>query len=439
MCEQDEDQEALLQFLYMAPIGLVQARMDGGILMANPLSAQLLMPLSADGCLDNLFTALQGVAPDLQHRALAFAPPHGMVCEALQLQVHAGRADSKGPQVLSLSLLKLDAQRLMAVLSDVTQAVRRERELRHSQAWIHTLVTGITDYALLPLDDRGQALGWNPGVARLTGFDAQATLGQPFAMFYPPDSMPARRVPDRLHEADASGWSLDEGWRLRADGSRFWGSCLIAPLPAADGPTPGGHAYSLIIRDITARREVHEALRQSVSCDHLTGVANRRAFFEAAETELQRWQRSPQPLSLVIVDADHFKTINDRHGHAAGDAVLRHLAAGLSASFRAMDLVARIGGEEFAVLLPDAGLDGAAAVAARLCKHIAAQTVEVDGKPIRYTVSVGVATMAADTGTLAELMKRADAAMYQAKALGRNRVECWHAGLSQAAPAAHSP
>jgi diguanylate cyclase (GGDEF)-like protein/PAS domain S-box-containing protein len=433
-----QEHEALLQFLYMAPIGLVQARPNGEILMVNPLCAQLLMPLVPDGALDNLFTALQAVAPDLAHRAASFTASHGMVCEALQLQVCAvGAAAAAGPQVLSLSLLKLDDERLMAVLSDITQSVRRERELRQSQAWIHTIASSISDYALVPLDANGRVAGCNPSITRLTGFEAAALQGSAVALFYPPGQLSPQRLADRLDEADRNGWTLDEGWRCRADGSRFWGSCLIAPLHAPGDQRPEERAYSLIIRDITDRREAHEALRRSVLCDHLTGLANRRAFFEAAELELQRWQRQPRPLSLVAFDADHFKRINDRHGHAAGDAVLRHLAAGLGATFRNLDLVARSGGEEFLVLLPGAGPDEALAAANRLCRSVAAQPVLVDGVAIAYTVSAGVASMDAELDGLQALMKRADLALYQAKAQGRNRVECWQPGLHHglAAPA----
>ena len=260
-------------------------------------------------------------------------------------------------------------------------------------------------------------------------------VGQPYALFYPDDAMPRQRVLDRLHEADLSGWSLDEGWRRRADGSRFWGSCLIAPLLAADEAPPEARAYSLIVRDISERREANETLRSVINCDHLTGLVNRRAFFEAAELEVQRWQRQPRPLSIVMVDADHFKRVNDAHGHAAGDAVLRHLAAGLSATFRTMDVVARIGGEEFVVLLPDTTLDGACAVASRLCQCVADHAVEVDGKSIRYTVSAGVATMDDSVAGVTDLLKRADTAMYAAKAQGRNRVERWRAELAAPAPA----
>jgi diguanylate cyclase (GGDEF)-like protein/PAS domain S-box-containing protein len=433
-----EDVEALLQFMYLAPIGLVQARGDGEILMANPLSAQLLMPLSRDGGLSNLFEALQSVAPDLRHQVQAHSAPHGLICDAVHLHVNAGQPGRKEAQILSLSLLKLDGDRLMAVLGDATLSVRRDRELRQSQAWINTLVSGLSDYALVALDERGCAASWNPSIARVTGFGATATVGRSMGQFYPADSMPEQRVLDRLHEADSSGWSLDEGWRQRADGSRFWGSCLIAPLHEADARRVEERAYSLIIRDVSDRREATEALWRSVSCDHLTGLANRRAFFETAGLELQRWARAPRPVSLLLIDADHFKRINDAHGHAAGDAVLRHLAAAMSASFRAMDMLARLGGEEFVVLLPGTPLDGAAAVAERLCRRLAEQAVVVDGRAIPCTVSIGVATMDTSIDGVDALVQRADRAMYAAKALGRNRVERWHAALPGSVPVAQA-
>ena len=427
----EADHEALIQFLYLAPIGLVQARLDGEILLINPLCSQLLMPLSRDGSLTDLFATLEGVAPDLRFLVQSFGPSHGMVCEGLQLHVTDRPPGQRQPRILSLTLLKLDEQRLMAVLGDVTQSVRRERELRQSQAWIHTIVTGLTDYALVPLDAHGRIGQWNDGVARVTGFDRAAVVGRDCALFYPPDAMSAERLQDRLHEADQSGWSLDEGWRQRADGTCYWGSCLIAPLhpsDAAAGSTEGG--YSLIIRDVSDRREATETLRRSVTCDHLTGLANRRALFEAAQLELERWARAPRPLSLVLIDADHFKRVNDRHGHAAGDAVLRHLAAGMSATFRAIDVVARLGGEEFVALLPGLPLVQAEALAQQLCSSIAARPVEVDGVPIHYTISAGVAAMEPGLDSVEALIRRADAAMYAAKARGRNRVERWHERLA---------
>ena len=431
----EAEYEALIQFLYMAPIGLMQVRMDGEILMVNPLCSQLLMPLSRDGDLSNLYTALESVAPDLRSRVQAFNGTHGMVCEGWQLRLAAVPQQKVGRRILSLTLLKLDDQRLMAVLGDVTQSVQRERELHQSQAWINTIVTGLTDYALLTLDDRGRVRDWNTSVERVTGRDSADTVDQTYAIFYPPDALDATGAIDRLHEADRSGWSLDEGWRQRADGSRFWGSCLIAPLHAPDEVAPEERAYSLVIRDVSDRREATEALRRAVGCDHLTGLANRRALFDACELELQRWRRAPRPLSVVLIDADHFKRINDEFGHAAGDAVLRHLAAGMSATFRALDVVARLGGEEFVVLLPGCDEASAMAVAQRLCDSIAAQAVTVDGGQVRCTISIGVATMDDAIDSVDALIERADRAMYAAKTAGRNRVAVWRPSLQPAAAA----
>lgn len=408
--------------------------MDGEIAMINPISAQLLMPLSRDGGLSNLFTALESVAPDLRHLTASFDRPHGLICDALRIQLVAGTPGRKEPSVLSLSLLKLDESRLMAVLSDVSMEVRRERLLKQNESWFNAIFTGITDYALMSLDGQGNVEEWNASIGRVTGFAREAVLGQPYSIFYPGDACTPGRVLDRLREADENGWSLDDGWRMKADGTRFWGSAMIAPLrerpeAGADGDALPEYrdepAYCLVIRDITDKREASENLRKATSCDHLTGLANCRAFFEAAEIELARWRRSPRPLSLIVFDADHFKRVNDTYGHPAGDVVLRRLADTLMATFRDVDVVARIGGEEFAVLLPSTDLSGAMAVADRLRHAIESQPVEVDGVRIRSTLSGGVATMDDGIAGLDALMKRADQALYAAKAGGRNRIECW--------------
>ena len=425
------EHEALLQFLYLAPVGLVQTRLDGEIEIINATSAALLMPLSRDGSLANLFTALAGVAPDLAHLTASFQGSHGLVCEAMHLQVSAGVRGRVDPRILSLTLLKLDDSRMMAVLSDVSVQVKRERLLRQNEAWLDAVITGISDYALVSLDADGRIDDWNASIGRVTGFGRDA-IGQPYSIFYPEGATTPDRIVDRLREAEADGWSIDDGWRLRADGSRFWGSALIDPLRVRDGVpcreegavgATDEQGYCLVIRDITDKREVAESYRRAVSCDHLTGIGNRRAFYDAAELELERWKRAPRELALIAFDADNFKAVNDSHGHAAGDAVLRHLAGVLGATFRQIDVVARIGGEEFAVLLPSTGRQGAMAVAERFRETIAAARVVVGDAVIRYTVSGGVTMMTPDVTGLDMLLKRADEALYAAKAAGRNRIE----------------
>jgi diguanylate cyclase (GGDEF)-like protein/PAS domain S-box-containing protein len=419
------EHEALMQFLYLAPVGLVQANIDGEIVMINPISAQLLMPLSPDGCLSNLFTALEGVAPDLRLQCAQYPKSNGMVFEGVH--IHLCAEDRRGtPQILSLTLLKLDAARIMAVIRDVTAEVRRERQLRQSDAWLNAILTRISDYALAAVDRAGRLCDWNDSIARVTGFGEQI-VGSPYSIFYPPDAMTGEHLLDRLREADNNGWSMDEGLRLRADGSQYWCSALIAPLPdrEAFGDDPSAPAYCLILRDISDKRAATEKRRQAAFCDHLTELANRRAFFEAAELELERAAHTPRPLALIMFDADHFKHVNDRYGHPAGDRVLCDLAKALRDSFRAVHTVARLGGEEFAVLLPSTGIGQALAGAERLRALVASRLVAADGFEIAYTVSAGVAVLDAGAGGIDLLIKRADAALYQAKATGRNRVAAW--------------
>jgi len=425
----DADHATLLQFLHMAPIGLAETNIAGDVQMMNPLSVQLLEPLMQGQAVHNLFDLLEAVAPDMRLRAASFAGASGVVCTDFQMLVGEGVQGKHDAQVLNLTLLKLDHDHLMAVFSDISISVQRDRDLRESQAWVNTMVTGISDYATVLLDSDGIIESWNPTIERVTGFTADQVTGRPYDMFYPDDTVTAHSSNNRLQDADLHGWTLDEGWRRRADGTKFWGSCLIAPLASTDSSRPESHGYSLIVRDISDRRAVNEALRRSVSYDHLTGLANRRAFFEAAESELERWSRTRSPLSLIVIDADHFKVVNDTYGHHAGDAVLRHLAAGIAAASRTMDFVARFGGEEFVVLLPSTDLAGAGVVARRLLNSVAAQVVEVDGKRIRYTVSAGIAMMEPDSGGLDRMMKRADAALYLAKANGRNRAEVYSDGM----------
>lgn len=424
------EHEALIQFLYLAPVGLVQSGIDGEIVMINPISAQLLMPLSRDGSLTNLFTALEDVAPELRHLCTVFDRPSGMICDGLHIHLNSGTAGQRMrvPHVLSLSLLKLDGARLMAVLSDVSEQVRRERQLRQSDAWLNALLTSVTDYALVGLDRQGRVSDWNATIGRVTGF-TPAVVGQPYSLFYPADTTTPEQVQDRLRDADANGWSLDEGPRMRADGSQFLGSGMISPIPDLDPDSVGDGeaAYCLVLRDISDKRELIDKRRKSVFCDHLTGVANRRAFFEAAELELTRNRRTPRPTALILFDADHFKQVNDRHGHPAGDCVLRWLGEALSSTFRQVDVVARVGGEEFAVLLPSSTAAGARVVAERLRELVAGQPVMCEGVPVTVTISAGIAAVdAGDSIDLDTLIKRADRALYAAKANGRNRVECWN-------------
>jgi diguanylate cyclase (GGDEF)-like protein/PAS domain S-box-containing protein len=177
------------------------------------------------------------------------------------------------------------------------------------------------------------------------------------------------------------------------------------------------------IQDISEQKRMVEKLRDQANLDYLTGLYNRRYFIERGEQELARAARYDKPLSLLMLDIDEFKLVNDTHGHRSGDLVLRHLSRILGNTLRTVDFCARLGGEEFAVMLPETSLAIAVEIGERLRITIASTPVESDvGSPVRYTVSIGVATMTQADGSMDMLLNQADQWLYQAKRSGRNRV-----------------
>jgi diguanylate cyclase (GGDEF)-like protein len=159
------------------------------------------------------------------------------------------------------------------------------------------------------------------------------------------------------------------------------------------------------------------------STDSLTGLLNRRTFVERAFEKARAARRDGRPSCLLVMDADGFKRINDTHGHAIGDDVLKAMSERLSSRIRKEDVLGRIGGEEFALLLPDTRVEAARQLAERLRSAIEELEILTPDGPIRFTMSVGVSAIRFDEGDLTAALARADRALYEAKASGRNRVE----------------
>jgi diguanylate cyclase (GGDEF)-like protein/PAS domain S-box-containing protein len=176
-----------------------------------------------------------------------------------------------------------------------------------------------------------------------------------------------------------------------------------------------------------------EQVQRLAVTDPLTHLHNRRYFFEVAHREMERARRYQSPLSLIMIDIDRFKEVNDTHGHLIGDMVLKTIAERLKAQLREIDILCRYGGEEFVILLPDTTLEAVYQVAERLRQAIIQTPIQADDRQVRVTTSLGVAYMDAECSQIDDLIRYADQALYQAKSAGRNQSILWH-GLNGSNP-----
>jgi diguanylate cyclase (GGDEF)-like protein len=178
----------------------------------------------------------------------------------------------------------------------------------------------------------------------------------------------------------------------------------------------------ITVKDVTETAIYEQKLLEMNMRDGLTGIYNRRYLESRLHEEYGRSLRSKKPFSLVMIDIDFFKNINDTRGHQCGDFILRSISADISSCTRKTDIVARYGGEEFCCLLFDSPVAGAMRVAEQFRKLVESKTYNFSGEPVRVTISAGVAELAVDTESASELVARADSALYEAKRAGRNKV-----------------
>jgi diguanylate cyclase (GGDEF)-like protein len=202
----------------------------------------------------------------------------------------------------------------------------------------------------------------------------------------------------------------------------FWSGIGIGFLVPSVVAPPLGWVFAKLMIQLDDARKIAERL---ATTDPLTGVFNRRRFLELAEGELERGKRQSLPLSAFLLDIDHFKSVNDTHGHATGDAVLHDVAQVCAGQLRKYDILARFGGEEFAVLLPNTDIATALSIAERLRETVEASESTIAGSgTVKTTVSIGVAAYSASRHSLPLMLGAADKAMYEAKRSGRNQVRC---------------
>jgi len=219
---------------------------------------------------------------------------------------------------------------------------------------------------------------------------------------------------------------------ITREGARRIFDMTVTPL----GPQGGKDRSVIVLRDVTERERMRRQLQETqqrleaanlelerrANTDELTGLHSRRSFFESLKLELKRTRRYETPLTLVVLDLDHFKRVNDNYGHPIGDRVLKAAAEAIADACRESDVPGRIGGEEFAILLVETGQEGAEMVAERIRQQIAGVEHLVPGAHLNVTASFGLATACEGRDTADTLVAAADAALYRAKEEGRNRI-----------------
>lgn len=303
---------------------------------------------------------------------------------------------------------------------DITSRKALETAQLVSKRQLEVVIEGL-DMGLLLEDERRRVIVANQAFCdlfaggvppeALVGMDCREAAQAAKAHFTEPDGFVAR-----IEELVGEKRKRTRDLLAMADG-RFL-ERAYTPLVVADQY----HGHLWVYRDITRERRQEADWARKASTDPLTGLANRRSFDESARRVARAVREGGPQAALLMIDIDRFKAINDTLGHAEGDKGLRLLADTLRYSLRESDLPCRTGGEEFMVIMPGMSLEKAQAVAGRLLRQIAEATIEAEALPFHFTVSIGVTCFKPTDASIEAVTRRADAAMYQAKHEGRNRV-----------------
>lgn len=317
---------------------------------------------------------------------------------------------------------------LFGVLRDITEEWQQHQQNRRLASSLEN-----TSEAIIMTDPDGSITWANAAFTRISGYTVKDFLGRkPADMLQGPETDPSTVAYMRQKLSRLEPFTT-EVLNYHRDGHSYWLRISCQPDFDENEKLLG---FSAIESDVSREKELRmdlqkkiedgrilqEKLRYFATHDELSGMSNRRYFIKQAESEMARCRRHGHAMCVILADLDHFKAVNDTHGHAAGDAVIQAFAELCDNTLRSHDLASRIGGEEFAILLPETDLEGGLVLAERLRQTLADTTLTINSKSVAVTASFGVTMALPEDKDVGVILARADKAMYKAKSQGRNRV-----------------
>lgn len=301
----------------------------------------------------------------------------------------------------------------MLFIKDITQSYKKELDFMKYKAAFYSTEAGI-----LMVNKEGYIEDVNPGFVKLTGYSEEEVIGKK------PNILQSGYHDKEYYKAI---WDIISGgktwsgrfYNKKKDGTKYWEKCTISPITTKDGRITH---YMGIKEDVTLEKEAEDDLKEQSYVDYLTGIFNRRNLMEKSMMEFINAREKQQSISVLMMDIDHFKAINDNFGHAYGDDVLKVFADISQNAIRKSDILGRYGGEEFMLTLPCSSQESAIMIAEKIRQNMKNYIFKNEGERIQITVSIGVAVINEEDRTLTELIERADKALYEAKETGRDRV-----------------
>ncbi len=363
------------------------------------------------------------IKPEMERRSFKglLAPLVGGEQEGAMFHTVQRRKDgSLYPVEVHLQLLKAQGEEAyLALIINLTERRAMEQELREREGVLSAITDSVHD-AIIMIDKRGRVVFWNPATEQLLGYAPAEILGQDLHQLFLLNRELRQKHEQAFRQFQATGQGSLMGKNTelkcrRKDGQEIYVEVSLSAVRIKDD----WHAVG-ILRDISERKKMEDQLYRLSITDPLTEVYNRRYFSNKLNEEIERTRRTGRTFSLVMLDLDHFKSVNDRFGHAVGDSVLKTIASAIRSRIRTTDILARWGGEEFTILLPETQENKAACLAEELRTNIGSLVIPEVGQ---VTASFGI-TEYVPSDTVDTIILRADRMTYEAKSFGRNCIRC---------------